>query len=186
MRVQGGGTDNHCVLWDLRPEGLTGSKVERACELASITINKNSVVGDQSAQTPGGVRLGSPVRALRARAALHCVRAFVRPPVASNRPQTHLRFLLCAFAQHCFCTCAFAPHRGAKLAARRGAVVLFVQALTTRGFTEEDFGVVVGFLHRVVLICKRIQVRPRSLARSQLSHFRADQALPLLFNLCAD
>ena len=61
--VQGGGTDNHCVLWDLRPEGLTGSKVERACELASITINKNSVVGDQSAQTPGGVRLGSPVRA---------------------------------------------------------------------------------------------------------------------------
>merc|ERR1712036_63780 len=32
------GTDNHLVLWDLRPHGLTGSKVEKVCECASISL----------------------------------------------------------------------------------------------------------------------------------------------------
>ena len=27
-----GGTDNHLVLWDLRPLGLTGSKLEKLCD----------------------------------------------------------------------------------------------------------------------------------------------------------
>ncbi|KAL1923155.1 uncharacterized protein VTP21DRAFT_9531 [Calcarisporiella thermophila] len=53
------GTDNHLVLWDVRPQKLTGSKVEKICDLASITVNKNSVHGDKSAVTPGGVRLGT-------------------------------------------------------------------------------------------------------------------------------
>merc|ERR1712190_189920 len=30
------GTDNHLVLWDLRPHGLTGSKLEKVCEAASF------------------------------------------------------------------------------------------------------------------------------------------------------
>jgi len=55
-----GGTDNHLMLWDLRPQGLTGSKVEKAADLAGITVNKNAVYGDTSALTPGGVRLGTP------------------------------------------------------------------------------------------------------------------------------
>ena len=56
-----GGTDNHIVLWDVKSTtGLTGSKVERILELASITANKNSIPGDTSAINPGGVRLGSP------------------------------------------------------------------------------------------------------------------------------
>ncbi len=38
-RLQTGGTDNHLVLWDLRPIGLTGSKVEKVCDLMGITIN---------------------------------------------------------------------------------------------------------------------------------------------------
>ncbi|RUS34731.1 serine hydroxymethyltransferase [Jimgerdemannia flammicorona] len=53
------GTDNHLVLWDLRPQKLTGSKVERICEMANITVNKNSIHGDKSAVSPGGVRLGT-------------------------------------------------------------------------------------------------------------------------------
>merc|ERR1711941_243533 len=32
------GTDNHLVLLDLRPHGLTGGKVEKACEAASISL----------------------------------------------------------------------------------------------------------------------------------------------------
>lgn len=54
------GTDNHLLLWDLRPHGLLGSKFERVCELAVISINKNSVPGDTSALHPGGVRMGTP------------------------------------------------------------------------------------------------------------------------------
>jgi glycine hydroxymethyltransferase len=52
------GTENHLVLWDLRPLGLTGNKVEKVCELAHITLNKNAVFGDSSALSPGGVRVG--------------------------------------------------------------------------------------------------------------------------------
>jgi len=55
-----GGTDNHLILWDLRPLGLTGSKVELVCEEASISLNKNAVAGDKSALAPGGVRIGTP------------------------------------------------------------------------------------------------------------------------------
>lgn len=53
------GTDNHIVLWDLRPIGLTGSKMEKICEYLNITLNKNTVPGDTSAITPGGVRIGT-------------------------------------------------------------------------------------------------------------------------------
>lgn len=54
------GTDNHLVLWDLRPHGLTGGKVEKVCDAASISLNRNCVHGDASALSPGGVRIGSP------------------------------------------------------------------------------------------------------------------------------
>jgi len=54
-----GGTENHLMLLDLRPHGLTGSKAERVYELASITLNKNAVAGDTSALMPGGVRIGT-------------------------------------------------------------------------------------------------------------------------------
>ena len=59
------GTDNHLVLWDLRPEGVTGSKMEKACDMCHITLNKNAVVGDVSAMTPGGVRIGAPAMTSR-------------------------------------------------------------------------------------------------------------------------
>jgi len=59
------GTDNHLILWDLRPHGLTGSKVEKVCELASISLNRNAVHGDASALSPGGVRIGSPAMTTR-------------------------------------------------------------------------------------------------------------------------
>ncbi|KAJ2061724.1 glycine hydroxymethyltransferase shm1 [Coemansia sp. S146] len=58
-RLSSGGSENHLVLWDLKPLGLTGSKIEKVCELVNITLNKNSVCGDKSAVTPGGVRIGT-------------------------------------------------------------------------------------------------------------------------------
>merc|ERR1711972_687859 len=59
------GTDNHLVLWDLRPHGLTGSKVEKVCEAVSISLNRNAVHGDASALSPGGVRIGAPAMTTR-------------------------------------------------------------------------------------------------------------------------
>lgn len=53
------------VMWDLRPHGLTGSKVEKVMDRIGVTINKNSVVGDKSAATPGGLRLGTPAMTTR-------------------------------------------------------------------------------------------------------------------------
>lgn len=54
-----GGTDNHLVLWDLKPAGVSGAKMQTICDQLSITLNKNSVLGDKSALSPGGVRIGS-------------------------------------------------------------------------------------------------------------------------------
>lgn len=55
-----GGTVNHLLMWDVRPHGLTGSKVEKLYDKMHITTNKNSVVGDKSALVPGGIRIGLP------------------------------------------------------------------------------------------------------------------------------
>jgi len=60
-----GGTENHLVLWDLRPNGLTGSKMEYICDAVHITLNKNAVFGDASALTPGGCRIGAPAMTSR-------------------------------------------------------------------------------------------------------------------------
>ena len=54
------GTDNHIVLMSCIDKGLTGSKVETACDEVHITLNKNTIIGDKSAVTPGGVRIGTP------------------------------------------------------------------------------------------------------------------------------
>merc|ERR1712039_813498 len=60
-----GGTDNHLLLWDLRPHGLTGGKIEKICDVCNITLNKNCVAGDVSALAPGGVRIGTPAMTTR-------------------------------------------------------------------------------------------------------------------------
>lgn len=60
-----GGTDNHLVLWDLRPQEISGNKLELVCDECSITLNKNSINGDKSALSPGGVRIGAPALTTR-------------------------------------------------------------------------------------------------------------------------
>ena len=42
------GTDNHLMLWDVKPQGLTGSKIEKVFDLLHITTNKNTIIGDKS------------------------------------------------------------------------------------------------------------------------------------------
>ena len=59
------GTDTHLLMWDVRPHGLTGSKVDKVLDLMHITTNKNSIVGDSSAMNPGGIRIGTPAMTTR-------------------------------------------------------------------------------------------------------------------------
>lgn len=54
-----GGTDNHLILWDLKPAQLSGAKMQAICDFVSISLNMNSVLGDSSALSPGGVRIGA-------------------------------------------------------------------------------------------------------------------------------
>ena len=62
-KIASGGTDNHCILLDLRgkyPE-LTGKVAEAALVAADITVNKNMVpFDDRSAFQTSGIRLGTP------------------------------------------------------------------------------------------------------------------------------
>lgn len=60
-----GGSDNHLILVDLRPLGIDGARAEKILDMASITLNKNSVPGDKSALVPGGIRIGSPAMTTR-------------------------------------------------------------------------------------------------------------------------
>ena len=61
-----GGTDNHLMLVDLSPKGLTGKAAEAALDRANITCNKNGVPFDaQKPTVTSGIRLGSPAATSR-------------------------------------------------------------------------------------------------------------------------
>jgi len=64
--IVSGGTDNHLVLVDLRPKGVTGNVAEEALERAFITCNKNGIPFDPQPPTiTSGVRLGTPAGTTR-------------------------------------------------------------------------------------------------------------------------
>ena len=64
--IVSGGTDNHLVLVDLRPKGLTGDVAEAAMERAFITCNKNGVpFAPAPPMVTSGVRLGTPAGTTR-------------------------------------------------------------------------------------------------------------------------
>jgi glycine hydroxymethyltransferase len=61
LRLVSGGTDNHLMLVDLTPAGITGRDAERLLEDCGITTNKNAIPNDpQSPFVTSGIRLGSP------------------------------------------------------------------------------------------------------------------------------
>ncbi len=61
-----GGTDNHLMLVDLTPKGLTGKAAEAALGRAHITCNKNGIPFDpQKPAVTSGIRLGSPAATSR-------------------------------------------------------------------------------------------------------------------------
>ena len=61
LRLVSGGTDNHLMLVDFTPAGITGKDAERLLEDCGITTNKNAIPNDpQSPFVTSGIRVGSP------------------------------------------------------------------------------------------------------------------------------
>jgi glycine hydroxymethyltransferase len=60
-KIISGGTENHCMLIDLRNKQITGKDAENALVKADITANKNMVPFDtQSPFITSGIRFGTP------------------------------------------------------------------------------------------------------------------------------
>ncbi|WP_281280770.1 serine hydroxymethyltransferase [Paenibacillus illinoisensis] len=61
-----GGTDNHLMLIDVRPWGLTGKEAERLLEHVGITVNKNTIPGETTSPfVTSGIRIGTPALTTR-------------------------------------------------------------------------------------------------------------------------
>ncbi|MEP0522264.1 MAG: serine hydroxymethyltransferase [Hyphomicrobiales bacterium] len=66
LDIVSGGTDNHLMLVDLRPKGVTGKAAEAALGRANITCNKNGVPNDpEKPMVTSGIRLGTPAATSR-------------------------------------------------------------------------------------------------------------------------
>ena len=65
-RVVSGGTDNHLLLVDVTPLGVTGKEAEHLLDAIGITVNKNGIPFDQHPpNTASGIRLGTPATTSR-------------------------------------------------------------------------------------------------------------------------
>ncbi len=61
MRIVSGGTDNHIVLVDLSPLGISGKNADEALEAAGITVNRNAIPFDpKPPRITSGIRVGTP------------------------------------------------------------------------------------------------------------------------------
>lgn len=66
LRLVSGGTDNHLMLVDVSPLGLTGKAAEKILEAASITVNKNGIPFDPNPpMVTSGIRIGTPALTTR-------------------------------------------------------------------------------------------------------------------------
>ncbi|MGA7678048.1 MAG: serine hydroxymethyltransferase [Dehalococcoidia bacterium] len=61
LRLISGGTDNHLILIDLTPTGITGIAAQEALEASGILVNRNAIPDDpRPPQITSGIRLGTP------------------------------------------------------------------------------------------------------------------------------
>lgn len=66
LRLVSNGTDNHLMLVDVRPKGLTGQAAENILESVNITVNKNTIPFDPEKPTiTSGIRIGTPALTTR-------------------------------------------------------------------------------------------------------------------------
>jgi glycine hydroxymethyltransferase len=66
LRLVSGGTDNHLLLVDLTPAGITGKDAQNLLEEVGITVNKNAIPNETlSPFVTSGIRVGSPAMTTR-------------------------------------------------------------------------------------------------------------------------
>ena len=74
-KIVSGGTDNHCMLIDLRSKNITGKDAEKALGEADITVNKNMVpFDDKSPFVTSGIRIGTSAITSRGLKEKDCVK----------------------------------------------------------------------------------------------------------------
>jgi len=134
-----GGTDNHLVLVDLKAsKGIDGARVERILELACIASNKNTVPGDTSALTPGGIRMGAPAltsRGFEEEDFVQVVKFFDRAvSIALDLKNSASDKKLKTFKE----MCAVGPSVHPDLVSLRREVQDFASSFPTVGFVEEE------------------------------------------------
>jgi len=134
-----GGTDNHLVLVDLKTsKGIDGARVERILELACIASNKNTIPGDKSALTPGGIRMGSPALTSRGLVETDFVKVaefFDRAvTIAGKLKATEEGKKLKGFKN----MCEVGPSVHPDLQTLRNDVMEFACTFPTVGFTEDE------------------------------------------------
>ena len=65
-RVVSGGTDNHLMLVDVTPLGVTGREAEHLLDEIGITVNKNAIPFDKNPPNiASGIRVGTPATTSR-------------------------------------------------------------------------------------------------------------------------
>ncbi len=66
LRLMSGGTDNHLMLVDVTPLGISGKLAEEALGHCGITVNKNMIPYDERKPLdPSGIRIGTPALSTR-------------------------------------------------------------------------------------------------------------------------
>ncbi len=89
MRVATGGTDNHLMLIDVTPFGLTGRQAESALRECGITCNRNSLPYDKNGPWyTSGLRIGTPATTTLGMGAAEMgeIASIIRTVLAATRP----------------------------------------------------------------------------------------------------
>lgn len=103
-RLVSGGTDNHMMLVDLSPKGLTGKIAEDALGKAGITVNKNSIPFDMlKPSVTSGIRVGTPAVTTRGMGPEHMeiIGSFMHRALGSVCDDLRLKSLAGEVAEFC-------------------------------------------------------------------------------------
>ena len=66
FKLVSGGTDNHLLLIDVRPQNITGKDAEKLLDAAGITVNKNTIPFETTSPfITSGIRMGTPALTTR-------------------------------------------------------------------------------------------------------------------------
>lgn len=66
VKIISGGTDNHLMMVDVTPLGITGKEAQELLDTVGITVNKQMIpYDDRMPNDPSGIRLGSPAMTTR-------------------------------------------------------------------------------------------------------------------------